>query len=194
MEWVVTHDFEADWHTPRLVIEDEAIVTQLSRSTVALGSTRRSPGFFRGVGSSSLRLFRFRTSDLNDASARHERRLEEGRARTFSSSSFRFASSSAFFFSSSAFCFALTPFCAPPLFFFFASRAAFSSSLIRFIRGSCASARSTIPRSRAVSSFLRRARSDLFFFSVYRLSSRLHACQHRECLHIERLLTCHCPR
>lgn len=64
MEWVVTHDFEADWHTPRLVIEDEAIVTQLSRSTVALGSTRRSPGFFRGVGSSSLRLFRFRTSDL----------------------------------------------------------------------------------------------------------------------------------
>jgi len=60
---------------------------------------------------------------------------------------------------------------APP--FFLASRAAFSSALIRLIRGSVARTESTRVRSRVLSSFFRRVRSDLFFFSVNRLSSRL---------------------
>jgi hypothetical protein len=91
---------------------------------------------------------------------------------TFSSSSFLAASSAACFFAASS-CALSTGAAAPGRARFFASRAAFSSSLIRRIRGSCASARSTSARSRAVFSFSRRARSVLFFFSVYRLSSRL---------------------
>ena len=92
---------------------------------------------------------------------------------TFSSSSFFFASSSAFFFSSSSCAFEGAA-GAPPLFFFFASLASFSSCLIRLIRGSRLSVKSTSVRRRAVSSFFLLARSVLFFFSVYRLSSRLH--------------------
>jgi hypothetical protein len=92
---------------------------------------------------------------------------------TLSSSSFRFASSSAFRLSSSALALASAA-DIPPLFFFFASRASFSSCLILLIRGSKLSVRSTRLRNRAVSSFFRRARSVLFFFSVYRLSSRLY--------------------
>ena len=92
---------------------------------------------------------------------------------TFSSSSFFFASSSAFFFSSSSCAFEGAA-GTPPLFFFFASLTSFSSCLIRLIRGSRLSVKSTSVRRRAVSSFFLLARSVLFFFSVYRLSSRLH--------------------
>lgn len=90
---------------------------------------------------------------------------------TFSASSL--ASCSSFRFASS--CAACEGVLTPefPLVRFFASLASFSSCLIRLIRGSCCRAKSTRPRSRAVSSFFRRALSDLFFFSVYRLSSRL---------------------
>lgn len=97
---------------------------------------------------------------------------DEGKKRTLSSSSFFFASSSAFFFSSSS-CSFEGPAGAPALLFFFASLASFSSCLIRLILGSRLSVRSTRVRRRAVSSFFRLARSVLFFFSVYRLSSRL---------------------
>lgn len=90
---------------------------------------------------------------------------------TFSCSSFLAASSLAIlssssflFFSSSrlaALPFAWGPFCAR-----LAARAAFSCSLNCLIRGSRPSALSTRLRTRALSSFLRRARSLRFFFSV----------------------------
>lgn len=82
-------------------------------------------------------------------------------ALALASSSFRFASSW------EALDGVLAPEPAPfALALFFASLASFSSCLMRFIRGSWANVLSTRVRSRAVSSFFLRARSDLFFFSV----------------------------
>ena len=72
-----------------------------------------------------------------------------------------------------------------------ASRASFSSCFIRLMRGSTARARSTKERRRALSSFFRLARSDLFFFSVYRLSSRLELSQHGAPLGRYAVLTYH---
>jgi hypothetical protein len=84
-----------------------------------------------------------------------------------------FASSSAFFFAAAWSSLLSAGVAVPDLAFFFASRASFSSCLMREIRGSVPIAMSTSWRRRALSSFFLRARSDLFFFSVYRLSSRL---------------------
>ena len=91
-----------------------------------------------------------------------------------------FVAASAAAFASAAFCFSAgvmglggAPLITAPPPFFFASRAAFSSALIRLIRGSLANTSSTRVRSRTLSSFFLLARSDLFFFSVNRLSSRL---------------------
>jgi hypothetical protein len=140
-----------------------------SLSSRSLGS-RNAACLLRSVGSSSLRLlclcFRNLHKPINKAGT-----CERRNKRTLSASSFALASSSARRFSSST-CALEGP--APGLFLRFVSRGSFSSCLMRLIRGSAERATSTIFLRRAVSSFLRRARSVLFFFSVYRLSSRLH--------------------
>lgn len=133
-------------------------------SVIFLGSTFLSPGLFCRVSSRRFSFLCLSAGDLGDVSIIDKRVGSCKARRTFSSSSFCFASSSAFFFSSSSFAFWLAG--TPPLVFFFASLASFSSCLIRLIRGSTLSVKSTSVRRRAVSSFLRRARSDLFFFSV----------------------------
>jgi hypothetical protein len=146
-------------------------VLKISSRGVCLGS-RSTACFLRSICSRGLRLLRFGLRSLQRQSARQDM-VNGGRKQTFSASSFALASSSARRFSSSASAFE-SPLPAPALFLRFASRASFSSCLMRLIRGSIERATSTILRRRAVSSFLRRARSVLFFFSVYRLSSRLH--------------------
>ena len=142
-------------------------VASISRSTACL---------FRSVGSGCFRLFRLCFSDLRGRKQNVVTTFAswlEYTKQTFSASSFALASSSARRFSSSA-CAFVNPPPVPDLFLRLASLASFSSCLMRLIRGSAASATSTMLRRRAVSSFLRRARSALFFFSVYRLSSRLY--------------------
>jgi hypothetical protein len=141
-----------------------------SRSSAALGS-RSTACLLRSISRRGLRLLRLSLRSLQRQSALKDI-VNGAHKQTFSTSSFALASSSARRFSSSA-CAFESPAPAPALFLRFASRASFSSCLMRLIRGSTERATSTILRRRAVSSFLRRARSALFFFSVYRLSSRL---------------------
>ena len=180
----ITHIIMGDvMHTKRdenkcdgTVRDDNQMKRQLPRRIVYEASVPPSAlaarrAFFAALAAAAFAFFASAFATYINPSTRR-RYCERRNKQTFSASSFVLASSSARRFSSSACALEGTP-PGPGLFLRFASRASFSSCLMRLMRGSAERATSTIFRRRAVSSFLRRARSVLFFFSVYRLSSRL---------------------